>query len=75
MKTVKVSGSVDENHQLSALLPADISPGPVTVLIVADPEEDDAGHVWAEAIARQWVDDLSDPRQDIYSLADGEALP
>ena len=68
MRTVKVSGSVNENHQLLALVPVDIPPGPVTVLIVPPSHEDDAGDAWADAIAREWADELSDPRQDIYSL-------
>ncbi len=67
MRTVKVSGSVDENHQLLAIVPAEISPGPVTVLIVPSSHEDEAGDAWADAIAREWADDLSDPRQDIYT--------
>ncbi len=74
MKTVRVTGSVDENHQLLALVPADIPPGPVTVLIVPSSHEDEAGDAWADGIAREWADDLSDPHQDIYTLADGEPV-
>lgn len=74
MKTVRVTGSVDENHQLSAVVPSDIPPGPVTVLIVPQSQEDEAGDAWGDAIAREWADELNDPRQDIYTLADGEEL-
>ena len=28
----------------------------------------------APGVARQWEDELSDPRQDIYTLADGEPV-
>jgi hypothetical protein len=36
--------------------------------------EDDTGNTWTTGIARQWADDLGDAQQDIYTLADGEAL-
>lgn len=74
MNTVKITGNVDENHQLSALAPATIRPGPVTVLIVPTAQEDEAGSIWAAGVAREWVDELSDPRQDIYTLADGKGV-
>jgi len=35
-------------------------------------EEADA--VWMQALAHEWRDELSDPREDIYTLEDGEAL-
>jgi hypothetical protein len=34
-------------------------------------DEDDAGQRWAEWIAHEWADDVSDPREDVYTLADG----
>jgi hypothetical protein len=74
MNAVKVSGTVDAEHQLSARVPATIPPGPVTVLIVPVPQEDEAGGVWTAGIAQEWGDELSDPRQDIYTLADGEPV-
>jgi len=33
--------------------------------------EDEAGENWMAGIAREWHDELSDPREDIYTLADG----
>ena len=74
MNTVKVDGTVDENHQLSAQVPATIPPGPVTVLIVRVSQEDEAGEAWAMGVAGEWADELGDPRQDIYRLADGEQV-
>ena len=29
---------------------------------------------WARGIAAEWADELSDPRQDIYTLEDGQPL-
>jgi hypothetical protein len=35
-------------------------------------EEEEAGKAWMEGIAREWIVALSDPREDIYTIADGE---
>ena len=72
MNTVRVTGNVDENHQLWARVPATVPPGPVTVLIVPLSEEDEAGGAWMAGVAQEWADKLGDSDQDIYTLADGE---
>ena len=74
MGAVTVTGHVDEQHRLSAEVPDSIPPGPVTVSVVPASEEDDGGDAWMAGIAREWADDLSDPRQDIYTLEDGEPV-
>ena len=74
MNAVKVTGNVDQKQQLSVRVPSIIPPGPVTVLIVPASQEDKAGTAWMAGIAREWSDELSDPRQDIYTLADGEPV-
>lgn len=74
MNTIRVTATVDENHQLSAQVPPTIPPGPVTVLIVSQPQEDEAGDTWAAAVAAEWEEELADPRQDIYTLTDGEPV-
>ena len=75
MNMIKVVGNVDEDRRLSAQVPASIRPGPVTVLVLpASEEDDDEGDAWAVGIAREWADDLADPDQDIYTLADGEPV-
>jgi len=28
-------------------------------------DEDDAGQEWARGVAREWANDLADPRQDL----------
>ena len=33
--------------------------------------EDESDVLWSAGLAREWADDLSEPRQDIYSLTDG----
>jgi hypothetical protein len=71
MSSVRITGHVDDQGRLSALVPDSIPPGPVTVWVVP-PQEDDAGGAWLQGVVEQWRDDLSDPRQDIYTLADGE---
>jgi hypothetical protein len=43
-------------------------------LIVLLSEEDEAGTVWADGVAREWADELRDSRQDLYTLADGQRI-
>jgi len=74
MNTVKVTGNVDENQQLSARVPATVPPGPVMVFIVPVSQEDEVGDAWTKGIAQEWADELGDPDQDIYTLADGEPV-
>ncbi len=71
MNAVQVSGQVDGQHRLSAVVPDSVPPGPVTVLIVGQPGEDDAGAAWMSGVAREWADELRDAQQDIYTLSDG----
>jgi hypothetical protein len=45
---------VDENHHLSADVPADVAAGPVEIVIVLPPsEEDDAGQHWERGVAAE----------------------
>ena len=37
-------------------------------------EEDEGGQAWMAGISREWEADWLDPREDIYSLEDGEPL-
>lgn len=71
MNAVQISGHVDGQHRLSAVVPDSIPPGPVTVLIVPRSDEDDAGGEWMQGITREWANELGDTRQDIYTLSDG----
>ena len=73
MKPIELIGSVDDQHRLQANVPQSIPPGQVR-LIVLPIEEDDAGRSWMEGIAREWTDELADPREDIYTLEDGEPV-
>ncbi len=75
MESIRFEGRVDDQHRLSAEVPGSIPPGPVTVWIAPAPsEEDPAGASWAAGVARDWAEELSDTRQDIYSVTDGDAL-
>jgi hypothetical protein len=72
MNAIRVVGEVDTQGRLVATVPKEVAAGPVEVLIIPQgASEDDAGEAWMEGIAREWSDDLNDPRQDIYSLEDG----
>jgi hypothetical protein len=74
MFPLKLVGHVDDQHCLTAAVPASVPTGPVTVLIVPCSGEDDAGDEWIAGVAHEWSDDLDDRRQDIYSLNDGEPV-
>jgi hypothetical protein len=62
---ITLSGTVDENGQLSAQVPASIPLGPVTVLVLPVSHEDAEARAWKAGIAHEWADELSDPKQDI----------
>jgi hypothetical protein len=75
MGTIKLTGHVDEQHQLRAEVPDSVRPGPVEVVILLPSvTEDDAGAAWMAGIAQEWIAELSDPREDLYALADGEPV-
>jgi hypothetical protein len=74
MESIAVQGLVDDQHRLSAVVPGSVPPGPVTVWIAANAQEDDAGAAWMSGISRQWSDDLQDVRQDLYALSDGDPV-
>lgn len=73
MKAIELIGNIDEQHWLRAQVPEGLPAGPVR-LIVLLPEEDDAGLAWAQGIAREWSDELSDAKQDIYAPDDGRPV-
>jgi hypothetical protein len=73
MKAIELMGDIDDRHCLQAQVPAELPAGPVR-LIVLLPDEDQAGVAWMQGIAREWVDELDDPRQDLYSLKDGQPV-
>lgn len=72
MKTIELIGEIDEQHRLHAKVPADIPAGQVRVIVL--PVEDEAGSAWVQGIASEWSAELSDPREDIYTLDDGKPV-
>lgn len=73
MQPIRVFGEVDDQHRLLATVPDSVPPGSVEVVVIArQAEEDDAGENWMAGIAREWHTELSDPREDIYTLEDGD---
>ena len=73
MKAIELIGDIDEQHRLRASVPEELPAGPVRLIVLLS-EEDEAGTVWARGIAREWADELSDSRQDLYTLADGQIV-
>ena len=73
MKAIELIGDIDEQHRLHARVPSELAAGQVR-LIVLLPTEDEAGDAWAHGTARKWSAELRDPRQDIYTLDDGQPM-
>jgi hypothetical protein len=73
LNAIELIGDIDDQHQLHAQVPKDLPAGQVR-LIVLLPGEDEAGGMWAHWIAAEWSAELQDPREDIYTLEDGQAV-
>ena len=73
MKALELIGEVDERHRLQAQVPEVLLPGPVRIIVLI-PEEDEMGVGWMQGIAHEWAAELSDPREDIYTLEDGKPV-
>ncbi len=71
MKAIELLGDIDDQHRLMAQVPEDLPIGPVRVIVLV-PEEDEAGAEWPRGAAREWTEELTDSRQDIYTLDDGQ---
>jgi len=73
MRAIELVGDVDDQHHLHVQVPEGMPSGPVR-LIVLMPEEDEAGIRWVEGVAHEWARELADPREDIYTLNDGQPV-
>lgn len=73
MKAFELVGDIDDQHRLRAQAPQNLPAGPVR-LIVLLPEEDEAANAWEAGIAGEWSAELTDPREDIYTLEDGQPV-
>jgi hypothetical protein len=71
MKAIELVGDIDKEHHLHAQVPEGLPAGPVR-LIVLLPDEDEAGMTWTQGVSKEWVGELGDPKQDIYTLKDGQ---
>jgi hypothetical protein len=71
MKTIELIGHIDEQHDLHVELPVNVQPGPVKITVQATTVEDEEVD-WRALISQSWAEDWSDPREDIYTLEDGE---
>lgn len=70
MKPIELIGHIDEHHRLQVEVPHDVQPGPVKITLVAATEEE--ADDWRALINHAWAKDWNDPREDIYTLEDGE---
>jgi hypothetical protein len=54
--------------------PVDL-PQHTSVIVHIEPaDEADVEGAWVDAICREWSAELSDPREDIYTLQDAESI-
>lgn len=68
MPILRVIAEVDDHHRLQATVPDSITPGKVEILLVVDDKiQDEADDSWMAGVAREWHDELSDPREDIWA--------
>ena len=73
MQAIELIGDVDEQHQLHAQVPKEVPAGQVRMIVFL-PGEDEAGELWASGVASEWSAELSDTREDIYTLDDGQPV-
>ncbi|MCL4853717.1 MAG: hypothetical protein KJZ78_20365 [Bryobacteraceae bacterium] len=73
MQAIELIGDVDEQHRLHAQVPKEIPAGQVRVIVFL-PGEDEAGDFWAGGVVSEWSAELSDAREDIYTLEDGQPV-
>ncbi len=75
MRTIRIRGVVDENHQFRATLPPSLSPGPIDVMVIVPHETELQRSVdWMSQVAREWKAALSQTEEDIYNPTDGDPV-
>jgi hypothetical protein len=75
MKTLRLNAIVDEKGVLHAEVPHDLNPGAIQIIaLIPEGDENEFSDAWIRGIAREWAAELSDPREDIYTLEDGEPV-
>jgi hypothetical protein len=73
MKAIELVGTINEQHRLEAYVPEELPVGAVRLILLL-PDKDDSNGAWIHAIAKEWMDELRDSRQDLYTLEDGQPL-
>ena len=73
MKAIELLGEIDNECRLRAEVPEGFPAGLVRVIVLM-PEEDEVGLAWTRGISSEWSAELSDRRQDLYTLDDGQPV-
>jgi len=73
MKTFDLEGTIDPSGRLIVETPLPLRPGRVRVRVDVDEEDAAEGEeeIFRAMVAHSWADSLNDPREDLYTLADG----
>jgi hypothetical protein len=74
MKALEFHTLIDSARRLELELPPDTPCGQARVLVLLPEETDAEERSWSALIAQEWAAELSDPREDVYTLADGEPV-
>jgi hypothetical protein len=73
MNAIELIGDIDDQHQLHAQVPKELLTGQVRLIVLLS-GEDEAGGMWAHGIAAEWSAQVQDPREDMYTLDDGQPV-
>jgi hypothetical protein len=68
MKALEYTVEIGASHDIRLDLPASTRPGRARILVLLE-EDDENPENWMQGISREWHAELSDPREDIYTLA------
>ena len=73
MATLDLEGTIDSTGRLIVDTPLPLQPGRVRVRVDLDDAAtpDDEETLFRALVTHSWADSLSDPREDLYTLADG----
>lgn len=72
-RAIELVGIIDAGHRLNADVPEELPAGQVRIILLV-PEQDDADADWASGIVWEWAADFEDPREDLYTVEDGQPV-
>ena len=74
MRAFELAAEIDEQRRVQVVLPESAPPGPARALVLVPEDEEGSPELWMRGVAREWLRELADERENIYTRADGEPL-